>query len=357
MTKRRLTGTVGAAVVLACLVGVAACTSPGAHGGPTPTVRPTPTSSPTLTPTQTPTVIPTPTPVAAPTAAASQRTGALVDLTIQLFPASNPWNTAIAGTAVDPRSAAYLATMPGNLHMDFGASWDGGPFGIPYTVVAGNQRKVPVTFDYVEDSDPGPYPIPSDVAIEGGAKADGDRHVLVLDKDNLRLYELWNAFPQADGSWHAGSGAVFDLRTNTLRPAGSTSADAAGLPILPGLVRYDEVAAGVIDHAIRFTVQNTQHGYVYPATHYASDKTDPNLPPMGMRVRLKASFDISGYPPQARVVLQAMKTYGLILADNGSSWFVSGTPDPRWDDDQLNTLKKVPGSAFEVVQTGPVTTR
>lgn len=352
MTRRRLTGPVGVAVALACLVPLAACTSPGVTGGPTPTVRPTPTRTPTATPT------PMPTPSAAPpVAAGTQRTGTLAALTVPLFPASNPWNTAITGKAVDPRSAAYLATMPGHLHMDFGASWDGGPFGIPYTVVAGTQRKVPVTFDYVEDSDPGPYPIPPGVAIEGGQNADGDRHVLVLDKDHLRLYELWDAYPQADGSWHAGSGAVFDLRSNTLRPAGSTSADAAGLPILPGLVRYDEVAAGVIDHAIRFTVQSTQHGYVYPATHYASDKTDPNLPPMGMRVRLKASFDVTGYPPQARVILQAMKTYGLILADNGSSWFVSGTPDPRWDDDQLNTLKAVPSSAFEVVATGPVTTR
>jgi hypothetical protein len=242
------------------------------------------------------------------------------------------------------------------LHPDFGANWDGGPFGIPYVVVPGTQPKVPVTFDYADESDPGPYPIPANAPIEGGANATGDRHVLVVDRDHRTLYELFDAHPQANGSWQAGSGAVFDLTSNAVRPAGWTSADAAGLPILPGLVRYDEVANGRIDHAIRFTVARSRKGYVAPARHYASSNTSTALPPMGMRVRLKASFDISAYPLQARIVLQAMKTYGMIVADNGSNWFFSGAPDSRWDDDQLGALKQVPGSAFEVVAMGAVTT-
>jgi hypothetical protein len=193
--------------------------------------------------------------------------------------------------------------------------------------------------------------------VEGGADADGDRHVLVLDRDAWKLYELYDAHPVAGGArWRAGSGAVFDLRTGKLRPAGWTSADAAGLPILPGLVRYDEVKAGRIDHALRFTVSKTRRAYVAPARHWASSSTSTSLPPMGMRVRLKASYDISGYPRQARVILTALKRYGMIVADNGSDWYLSGAPDARWDDDQLNTLKRVPGSAFEVVRTGRVVT-
>ena len=190
--------------------------------------------------------------------------------------------------------------------------------------VSGTQKKVPVSFDYADKSDPGPYPIPSDAPIEGGPSSDGDRHVLVLDVDHQVLYELYAAYPQSDGSWQAGSGAVFDLGSNALRPAGWTSADAAGLPILPGLVRYDEaVTDGVIDHALRFTVARTQKAYIYPATHYASDSTDPDLPPMGLRVRLKAGFDISGFSPEVQVILQALKTYGMMVADNGSDWYVS----------------------------------
>ena len=274
------------------------------------------------------------------------------------FPASNAWNTSIAGKAVDPLSAAIIASMGAGtkLHMDFGANWNGGPFGIPYVVVGADQAKVKVTFDYASESDPGPYPIPSNAPIEGGANSTGDRHVLVVQPSTGKLYELYDAHPNADGSWHAGSGAIFNLATGADRPAGWTSADAAGLPILPGLVRYDEVASGVINHAIRFTVASTRKAYVYPARHYASSQTSTSLPPMGTRVRLKASFDISGYPQQARVILQAMKTYGMIVADNGSNWFVSGTPDPRWSDTQLNTLKNVPGSAFDVVALGAVTT-
>ena len=256
-------------------------------------------------------------------------TGTLGDLgalAFPLFPASNAWNTTVAGAEVDPASAALIASIGAgtNLHPDFGADIGGGvAFGIPYVVVAGSQKKVPVSFDYAAESDPGPYPIPADAPIEGGPNAGGDRHVLVVDRDNHKLYELYDAHPLAGGAWHAGSGAVFDLNANTLRPAGWTSADAAGLPILPGLVRYDEVAAGHIDHALRFTVSKTRHGYVAPATHFASSNTSTSLPPMGMRVRLKASFDISGYPQQAKVILQALKTYGMIVADNGSNWFIS----------------------------------
>ncbi len=284
--------------------------------------------------------------------------GALGAIGLQVFPASNPWNARIDTAAVDPASATLIASIgsSGHLHPDFGADLgEGEPFGIPYVVVPGNQKKVPISFDYADESDPGPYPIPPNAPIEGGPNADGDRHVLVLDKDNRRLYELFDAHPVAGGGWHAGSGAVFDLTSNALRPAGWTSADAAGLPILPGLVRYDEVASGRIDHALRFTVARTRKGYIAPARHAASSSTSTSLPPMGMRVRLKASFDISGYPAQARVVLQALKTYGMIVADNGSNWFISGTPDRRWNDEAVNTLKQVPGSAFEVVRMGLVT--
>jgi hypothetical protein len=274
------------------------------------------------------------------------------------LPASNPWNTRVDTAPVDPRSAQLIASIgaAGHLHPDFGADWNGGPFGIPYVVIAGTQARVPVSFTYADESDPGPYPIPANAPIEGGPGSDGDRHVIVIDRDHGRLYELYGARPLAGGAWRAGSGAVFDLVTGATRPAGWTSADAAGLPIFPGLVRYDEVAAGRIDHALRFTVARSRRAYVAPARHQAGSTTDPNLPPMGMRVRLKASFDLSGYPPQARVILQALKTYGMFVADNGSSWYLSGAPDARWDDDRLGTLKQVPGSAFEVVAMGPVTT-
>jgi hypothetical protein len=276
------------------------------------------------------------------------------------FPASNAWNTRVDKAAVDARSTTLIASIgaAGHLHPDFGADWDGGPFGIPYIVVSGKARRVPVSFYYADESDRGPYPIPVKAPIEGGASSDGDRHVLVVDRDNWKLYELYAGYPHGGGtSWTAGSGAVFDLATGRSRPAGWTSADAAGLPIFPGLVRYDEVSAGRIGHALRFTVSHSRKGYVAPARHFASHDTSANLPPMGMRVRLKASYRIGGYPPQARVVLQAMKTYGMIVADNGSDWYVSGAPDKRWDDDALNTLKRVPGSAFEVVKMGKVTTR
>jgi hypothetical protein len=275
------------------------------------------------------------------------------------FPAENPWNADVSGARVDPRSATLIASCgSGNLHPDFGTVWQGAPNGIPYVVVGSNQPRVPVTFDYADESDPGPYPIPADAPVEGGSSGTGDRHVLVLDRDAWKLYELFDAHSQDGGRrWHAGSGAVFDLSSNALRPAGWTSADAAGLPILPGLVRYDEaVERGEIRHALRFTCPRTRRAYVAPARHWASSSTDPNLPPMGMRVRLRASYDVSTFPPEVRVILNAMKRHGMLLADNGSAWYVSGAPDPRWSDDRLATLARVPGSAFEVIEMGTVVT-
>lgn len=275
-----------------------------------------------------------------------------------VLPANDPWNTPVDTLPVDPNSANLIASIgvSKGLHPDFGANWNGGPFGIPYIVVSGSQAKVPMSFDYSGESDPGPYPFPSDAPIEGGAASSGDRHVLVIDRDNWKLWETWDSHPLGGGtSWHCGSGALFDLTNGTTRPAGWTSADAAGLPIFPGLARYDEVTAGAINHALRFTVAITRKAYVAPARHWASSNTDPNRPPMGMRVRLKASFNVSTFPPQAQVVLKALKKYGMIVADNGSDWFISGAPDARWDDNDLNSLKSVQGSNFEVVQMGPVT--
>ena len=273
-----------------------------------------------------------------------------------MFPEDNIWNTPIDDAPLHPNSSNYINTIGATrgLHADFGAGvWPPGsdsPIGIPYIVVGSSQPKVSVTFDYDDESDPGPYPIPPDAPREGGPTTDdGDRHVLVLEKDNCILYELYAAERQPDNSWTAGSGAIYDLKSHELRPDGWTSADAAGLPILPGLVRYDEVAAGAINHAIRFTVPQTQRAYVWPARHFASSQTDTNYPPMGLRLRLKASFDISGYPPQIQVILQAMKTYGLILADNGSAWYISGVPDERWNNDTLHTWDNITGSNFEVV--------
>jgi hypothetical protein len=256
---------------------------------------------------------------------------------------------------VHPLSEAYINSIGPDvgLHPDFGSGlWEGGPIGIPFTVVPGDQPLVNVTFDYADESDPGPYPVPPDAPIEGGPNSDGDRHILVVDRDHCKLYELYAAYPQDDGSWIAGSGAIYDLNSNALRPAAWTSADAAGLPILPGLIRYDEVATGEINHAIRFTAEETQRLFVWPARHYASDLTDPNVPPMGQRFRLKASFDVSPYPPEVQVILKAMKAYGLILADNGSDWFIGGAPDERWDNDMLvEALREINGSNFEAVDT------
>jgi hypothetical protein len=275
------------------------------------------------------------------------------------FPDDNAWNTPVDKLPVDAKSSTFIKSIGANkpLHPDFGAPYEGAPLGIPYVVVDGAQPKVPVTFEYADESDPGPYPIPADAPIEGGpdADADSDRHVLVLDRDNLKLYEMFSAFPEGKG-WRAVGGAVFDLSSNKTRPAGWTSADAAGLPIFPGLVRYDEVMEEKeIRHALRFTVQKSQQAYLAPASHWASESKDPSLPPMGLRVRLKADYDISAFPEAVQVILRCLKTYGMILADNGSDWFLSGAPDDRWDNDMLGTLKRVKGSDFEVVQMGELT--
>ncbi len=279
----------------------------------------------------------------------------------RVFPADNPWSQAVDNQPVDPNSDALIDSIGRDttLHPDFGANWDGGPFGIPYIVVAGGTPKVSVDCYYPDESDPGPYPVTANAPIEGGPNGDGDRHVLMLDRDNWVLYELYDFhFPAHSGApYTAGSGAVFDLKTNALRPAGWTSADAAGLPIFPGLVRYDEVVGqGEIRHALRFTVERSRRAYVSPARHLASDESDPNLPPMGMRVRLKAAYDISSFPEHVQVILRALKKYGMMVADNGSNWFISGAPDARWDDEEMNRIKEVPGEAFEVVKMGPIVT-
>jgi hypothetical protein len=279
---------------------------------------------------------------------------------LQIFPPDNPWNQDISGLPVHPRSAAYLRSMglDTGLHPDFGTVWEGAPIGIPYCLVRADQAKVLVDFYYPDESDPGPYPIPPNAPIEGGPDADGDRHILVIDVDNKMLYEVYDAYRSVSGAgWSCGSGAIFDLTSNRLRPAGWTSADAAGLPIFPGLVRYDEVfGRGEIRHALRFTVSQTRRAYIPPATHFASDDTDEDLPPMGLRVRLRADFDISPFPAEVQVILRALKTYGMFVADNGSSWFVSGAPDSRWNDENLHSLDEVRGRDFEVVYTGEAVT-
>jgi hypothetical protein len=271
-----------------------------------------------------------------------------------VFPKSNPWNQRVDKLPVHRNSDAIVRSIgwDDTMHPDFGSGlWEGAPIGIPFLTVGGAQAKVPVGFDYADESDRGPYPIPPGAPIEGGRTGDGDRHVIVVDRSRCRLYELFDAHPQDGGArWTAGSGAIWNLRSNRLRPRGWTSADAAGLPILPGLARYDEVKRGRIDHALRFTTDRTRRAFVYPARHFASELTDPDLPAMGQRLRLRRSYDISRFPRQARIVLQALKRYGMILADNGSPWYLSGAPDRRWDNDQLHALGDVPGSAFEVVR-------
>lgn len=272
-----------------------------------------------------------------------------------IFPADNIWNTPVDTLPMDPNSAAYINTIGADaiVHADFGSGlWEGGPIGIPLIEVASSQPKVTIRFNpdgYADESDPGPYPVPTAAPIEGGADSDGDRHVLVLEKDNCVLYELYRAFPQGDGSWLVDSSARYDLNSHALRPDTWTSADAAGLPILPGLVRYDEVDSGEIRHAIRFTVPQTRRAYVWPARHFASSRTGENYPPMGQRFRLRADYDISGFSAPTQVILRALKTYGMILADNGSAWYISGAPDERWDNDVLHELDVVTGSDFEAV--------
>jgi hypothetical protein len=261
-----------------------------------------------------------------------------------VFPSSNPWNRRVDRLPAASGSATLIASIGRDrpVHADFGSGlWQGRPIGIPYDVVRRTTRRVRVGFDYADESDRGPYPIPRNVHVEGGS----DSHAILVDRDACRLYELY-ALRRSGAGWRAGSGAIWSLRSNRLRPAGWTSADAAGLPILPGLARF-----GAIEHALRFTAERTRRAYIYPARHFASDSTDPALPPMGLRVRLKASFDTTGFPPQSRLVLTALKRYGMILADNGAPWFVSGAPDAHWSNDDLHSLGRVHGSDFEVVDT------
>jgi hypothetical protein len=269
-----------------------------------------------------------------------------------LFPADNIWNRDITTLPVHRNSANFIASIgpTGHIHADFGAGlYGGGPIGIPYFVVPGDQPYVPISFNYADESNPGPYPIPMNAPIEGGSQSGGDRHVIVVDSGTCKLYEMYSSYPQSNGSWKAGSGAVWSLNSDVLRPSTWTSADAAGLPILPGLVRYDEIASGVINHALRFTVNSTQSSFLWPARHYASSSTNPNLPPMGLRLRLKANVNISSFSRTNQIILTALKHYGMIVADNGSSWYISGAPDNRWNNDDLHMLGTMPGSDFEAV--------
>jgi hypothetical protein len=271
-----------------------------------------------------------------------------------VFPADNAINEEVANLPASPNSQAYVESigLEAHLHPDFG---NNPAYGIPFEVVGPEQQKVPIKFTaFRSESDPGPYPVPAGAAIEGGGKhGHGDKHVLVVQEGTCMLYELYKAARKGEG-WKAKSGAVFNLRSDALRPEGWTSADAAGLPILPLLARYEEVGEGAIEHALRVTVPRTQRGYIHPATHFASSSTDPSLPPMGLRLRLKASYSLAGFSGQALVILIALKRYGLIVADNGSPWYVTGAPSPSWNEASINTLKQVPGSAFEAVETGPI---
>jgi hypothetical protein len=272
-----------------------------------------------------------------------------------VFPSDNAWNQDVSSFALRTNSARIIANLPSSVHPDFGSN---PTYGIPFSVVPADQALVPITYAaYGDESDPGPFPIPAVAPVEGGSSSTGDRHVLVLQQGTCRLFELYRAFRSGNGAgWTADSGANWDLTTGALRPIGWTSADAAGLPILPGLVRYDEVAAGAVHHAIRVTFSRTQRGFVLPATHFASSSTDPDLPAMGTRLRLRADYDLSRFTGEALVIATAMQHYGLIVADNGSNWYVQGGTDPRWNDDELDQLKGIPGSAFQVVDTGPVRT-
>ncbi len=298
-------------------------------------------------------------PITAPNSASPPMVGGC-----QIFPSPPPsgptgnnwWNTDVTNYPLDPNSANYIASLPGNLHPDFGHE---AYYGIPFNVVPANQPKVRVTFTYASSSNPGPYPIPPKAQIEGyPLYHTGDLHVLVLQKGTCKLYEMWNSHEYDGGKyWTAGSGAEFNLASNKLRPNGWTSADAAGLPIFPALIKCAEVKAGAINHALRVTFGQTQAGFIHPATHYASNSTNPNMPPMGLRLRLKASYDISHFNRVSQIILTAMKHYGMFVADNGSNWFFQGEGGKAakcWNDNQLDQLKGVPGSAFEVVETGPI---
>jgi hypothetical protein len=342
------------AFLLACAIVIYACNLPFLTRS-TPTPRPSPVSLFPFTtepsyPSQTQTAQSGPT--QAPTPLWEDLPPSPTIAGCPLFPPDNIWNVRVDGLPVDPRSQQYVASIGRDigLHPDFGSgTWEGEPIGIPYNVVRGNQARVEVSFEYDDESDPGPYPIPENPAIEGGPDSDGDRHILIVDRDNCILYELYYAWPESDGSWSAGSGAIFDLHSNNLRPLTWTSADAAGLPILPGLVRYQEVESGEITHALRFTAEGTRNEFTWPARHKASDLTDPDIPPNGQRFRLKASFDVSHFPYEVQVILNTLKTYGMILADNGGDWYISGVPDENWDNDELHLLHQVEGRNFEAV--------
>jgi hypothetical protein len=268
-----------------------------------------------------------------------------------VFPSNNVWHADVSKLPVNTKSKAWLASMNASstrLHPDFGPSGESMPYGIPYTIVSGSHAKVNVSFDYDDESDAGPYPFGPDTKIEGGSNADGDRHAIMIDKSTCVLYELYDAHYSAGGST-AGSGAIFNLKSNKLRPAGWTSADAAGLPIFAGLVRLDEVKAGKVDHAIRVTAQRTDRMYIWPARHQAGEAINHNLPPMGARFRLKSGYSISRFRSDTQTILRAMKKYGLIVADNGSNWFFQGTAEDGWSTAMLDQLKSVPASAFEAV--------
>jgi len=272
-----------------------------------------------------------------------------------MFPANSFWSGRVDGLGVHTNSGSWVSSIGAGsrVHADFGSGeWDGGPIGIPAVAVGAEQPQVPISFEYADESDPGPYPLPANAPIEGGPNSSGDRHVLVVQNGSCRLFEVYSARP-GPTSWTAGSGATWDLRSNDLRPSGWTSADAAGLAILPGLVRYDEVASGSINHMIRFTAPRTQRDFVWPARHQAGSSTSAALPPMGAVFRLKASVDPNRFTGAARVIVAALRTHGMILADNGSSWYLSGSPDPRWDNDQLHQLDVLVGSDFEAVATAP----
>ena len=350
---------------------LAACGGGGGDAGPAvapaPAPTPTPSPAPSPTPAPAPTPVPAPAPAPAPTSIAygdfsraSLGSGAALNGALA-FPSNNAWNTDVSAAPIDPNSDALIASigLATGLHPDFGAGlYNGSPIGIPYVVVAGTQPRVAMNWQaFGSESDAGPYPVPPNAPVEGAPDINGDRHVLVIDRDNNRLYELYRAFVNSNGSWNADGGAVFHLDSNNVRPTaqpGWTSADAAGLPIFPGLARFEEAALGPggIRHALRFTVQNSRRAYVPPASHWASSKTNTNLPPMGMRVRLKASYVIpASFSLQTRALLTAMKTYGMIMADNGSNWYVSGAPDERWNNDALvSELSQVHGSHFEVIR-------
>lgn len=273
------------------------------------------------------------------------------------FPDDNVWNADISTAEVDPDSDVYINSLgrTGTLHADFGTVWAGQKLGIPVNVAHANQPKVPVSFTWQDSSDAGPYPIPPDALIQQGQDSTGDRHLCVVDVDNGMLYEIYRAFPDGRGGWTGDAGAVFDLKTNQQRPDNFTSADAAGLPIFPALVRYDEVVIqGEIRHALRVTANKTRKAYVFPATHQASYLTDASLPPMGARLRLKADFDITKYSRNVQVILRALKTYGMFIADNGVSWQITGDYNLNWDDQELSALRTVPGSAFEVIKLPPL---